>query len=610
MKLPSMKPSRRFAARGCCRRRPQPIAEACLRLLMAVACCVAGSAGVSASEAAVDPDSLAWLVPADAGLVVEVKNLAPAAEAFLTGPLGQRWQQFPPLRRWWEQNREGALRMIDDVGRYLQVPPRDIWYDVFGHRVLLAAWPPQIAAKDNDAPAAEDTEGQTPRPQHPDALLILRAKQADTLARLVEGFCSAQQRFEQVQWTELSYNGVAIKRGASQRRPDLYVALLGDTALVSDTRRVIEAAINLASGRTRREQSLAATAAYRRAAAALPQAFTAWLFIPAPAWNDALAADAATSSGRAQQEKQQFLALWQGLNSLNVTVQLDRQIVVQGLVQLDGTRWPKPVQTVWDAVSGPTALARQMPAESLVAVAGKLDTAMVVDGIVGQSGQRQPEGWRLVRNCLAVLAGDFGGYVIDGQGDLPVDWVLAASVLPRWKDVTAAGTPGEFLQVALGELLGLASLQRPELTVQYEPAGQHTLLVLKYAPAAEPTRQVALAVAKDWLWASSSPPAMEHALADGGERLADAAAFAGSFPKELPAPSGFFYVNAARSRALLEARGEQLARAIAEARHQDVNRVSRGLRQLHAVLELFDRALVATQITADAARLAVTVAAD
>lgn len=611
MKLPSMKPPRRYTSARCdLRALPSAIARAGCWLLVVLALCAATGGTGSASAAAVDQDSLAWLVPADAGLVVEVANLAPAAEAFLSGPLGERWQQFPPLRRWWEQNREGTLRMIDDVGRYLQVPPRDIWHDVLGHRVLLAAWPPQMTPGEAAEAPAEGEVAAAPRPtQHPNTLLILRSKQAATLARLVDGFCAAQQRTEQVEWTELTYGDVVIKRGASKQRPDLYVALLDDTAVVSDTRRVVEAAIDLATGRTSRDESLAATAAYRQAAAALPQAVTAWLFIPAPAWNDALAADAAHSTGRVQQEKQQFLALWQGLDSLNVTVQLDRQIAVQALAQFDRTRWPQPIQTLWNAISGPTALPERMPASCLVAIAGKLDLAAVVDAVVGQPG-KQPDGWRLVRNGLAMLTGDFGGYLIEGQGELPADWVVAAAVLPQWKDASAAGTPGEFLQVALEEMLGLASLQRPELTVQRGTFGQHTLLVLKHAPEAGPARQIALAVADHWLWAASSPQAVEGALATGSERLASEPGFASTLPKELSTPTGFVFVNAARCRAFLDARGDRLAKVIAEARHQDVDRVSRGLRQLHAVLELCDRAVVATQFTANTARLAITVTAD
>lgn len=567
-----------------------------------------GAAGyASASE--VDEDSLAWLVPADAALVVEVTDLAPAAEAFVNGPLGERLRRFPPMKRWWDQNRAGTLRMIDDVGRYLQVPPREIWNDVLGRRVLLAAWPPEIDPQ-QVALADEEEAADTPPHRQPHTLLILRSKRADTLARLVEGFCAAQQRFEQVQWTDQKYRGVVIKHGESKHRPDVYVALIDDTAVVGDTRRVVEAALDLSAGRTSRNESLAATAAYREAAAALPGDKTAWLFIPAPAWNAALAADAANSSGRAQEEKQQFLALWRGLESLSVTLRLDQQIAVQALAKFDQSRWPQPVQTLWNAVSGPTALADQMPADCLAAFAGKIDLAQLLDAVAGQPGQRQPEGWRLVRNCLAMLAGDFGGCLVEGQGELPADWVLAASVVPQWKDASAASTPSEFLEVAIEELLRLAALQRPELSVQRDVVGQRTLLVVKHVPTAGPVRHVALAVANNWLWASSSPAAVESGLADDRERLTESAVFTSALPAELTAPSSFIFVNAARCRTLLADRGDQLASAIAAARHTDEQRVSRGLRQLHAVLELCDRALVATQLTDRTARLAVTVAAD
>src|SRR5690606_12136807 len=135
---------------------------------------------------------------------------APAAEAFVTGPLGERLRRFPPMKRWWDQNRAGTLRMIDDVGRYLQVPPREIWNDVLGRRVLLAAWPPEIDPQ-QVALADDDEAADTPPHRQPHTLLILRSKRADTLARLVEGFCAAQQRFEQVQWTDQKYRGVVIK---------------------------------------------------------------------------------------------------------------------------------------------------------------------------------------------------------------------------------------------------------------------------------------------------------------------------------------------------------------------------------------------------------------
>lgn len=597
-----MKSPRRYAA-------PSHVCRCWLPIAALLCALVTIGATGSASATEVDEDSLAWLVPADAALVVEVTDLAPAAEAFVTGPLGERLRRFPPMKRWWDQNRAGTLRMIDDVGRYLQVPPREIWNDVLGRRVLLAAWPPEIDPQ-QAAPADDEEAADTPPHRQPHTLLILRSKRADTLARLVEGFCAAQQRFEQVQWTDQKYRGVVIKHGESKYRPDVYVALIDDTAVVGDTRRVVEAALDLSAGRTSRNESLAATAAYREAAAALPQGKTAWLFIPAPAWNAALAADAANSSGRAHEEKQQFLALWRGLESLSVTLRLDQQIAVQALAKFDQSRWPQPVQTLWNAVSGPTALADQMPADCLAAFAGKVDLAQLLDAVAGQPGQRQPEGWRLVRNCLAVLAGDFGGCLVEGQGELPADWVLAASVVPQWKDTSAASTPSEFLEVAIEELLRLAALQRPELSVQRDVVGQRTLLVVKHVPTAGPVRHVALAVANNWLWASSSPATVESGLAGDRERLTESAVFAGALPAELTAPSSFIFVNAARCRTLLAEQGDQLASAIAAARHTDEQRVSRGLRQLYAVLELCDRALVATQLTDRTARLAVTVAAD
>lgn len=611
----------------------------CAVLVAALLCgCLSLPVLAQGNEAAASPppvaqDSLAWLVPGDAGLVVEASDLAPAAEHFLASPLGQRWRRFPPIQRWWEQNREQALRMVADLGRYLQVPPEDIWQHVLGHRVLLAAWPPTIGGEvANDLEGAANSQSAPGHRPPASTLLILRSQQAATIAQLVDGFCTAQERFEHVEWTEFEHSGVVVRQGQSARGQDLYVAVVDATAVVSDTRRVVEAVLDLHAGRTHRDRSLAATATYREATGALPADVAVRLFVPAPAWNHALAADAAQSTGRAQIEKQQFLSLWRGLESLSITLQLDEQIAVQALARFNPADWPRPVQTLYSAVRGPTPLADKMPGDCLAAAAGRIDLAMILDALESQQGEAErPEGWRLVRNALAVFTGDFGLYLVEGRGELPVDSVATASILPRWKDESAASTPGDFLQVATEELLRIAASRQPELSVERRTVADHTLLVVEHAPALGPARQIVLTVAGDQFWAATSPAAIEGALssrienpaagsespaagsenpATGGKSLAAAVEFGRALPSELPAPSGFFFVNAARCRVLLDTRRDELVASIVAARQKDEQRVERGLQQLYAVLELCDRAVVATQFSERSSRLVITIAAD
>lgn len=586
-----------------------------IALLGTVLLPVAGQADDStAPPQPVAQESLAWLVPPDAALVVEATHLASAAQRFHASRLGQRWRSFPPIERWWEQNREHALRMADEVGRYLQVPPHDIWRDVLGHRVLLAAWPPRIDEDDSENTARKPADDSDRPPRHrPPAstLLILQSPQPETLARLVEGFCTAQERTEHVVWTSLEYGGAVIRCGESERGQDLYVVRIDDTAVVSDTRRVVEAVVDLRTGRTGREQSLAATAAYREAAAELPHDVAVRLFIPAPAWTASLAADAARSTGRAQQEKRQFLALWQGMQFLSLTLQLDERFAVQALARFDRSRWPEPARSLWSAITGPTPLAQEMPSDCMLAVAGRIDLALIAEALGTQTSEPQRfEGWQLVRNALAVLGGDFGLYLVEDQGQSPAVWVATASILPRWKDPSAASTPGEFLQVGLEQLLGIVASQQPELSVQRQVSDGHTLLVVEHAPALGPVRQVALAVTGERVWAATSAAAIDAALATGVEQLAAAKVFSDALPEELSPPSGFLFLNAAKCRALLDERRDELVASLSQARQTDAQRVGRGLQQLYAVLELCDHALAATQFTEGSARLAITISAD
>ncbi len=564
---------------------------------------LAAPAGVAAEET-----SLAALVPHTAGLTIELADLAPAADRFLDGPLGRRWKAYGPLDRWWRQNQDQATRMVADVGRYLQVSPEAVWRDVLGHRALLAVWPPRV----------EGTAAPVDKPRPPaSALLLLRSQNAATLNQLVDGFCAAQTRFEQVQWQRLRHGDIEYRQGqGANQGPDLYVAVAGNVAVVSDTAGVLQDALDLLQGRQGKQRSLAGQAGYQQALAALPGEVNLRLFVQPKVWDAALAADAAAATGQERVEKERFLALWREAQGLCVVAQWGTKVSLQALAQFDSSGWPEAARTVWQAAQGPAQFAARIPADSMVAFAARLDLPAVLQVLQRASGEERPAAWAWTRAVFSVLGSEWGGYhrwnPAHAAEAVPADWVLAAALREKWEGGSGGATPSEFLQEALPGLLQLLAANQPELQVRSAatPDARHGVWLLERPGRLGALDRVAIAVAEGHLWCGSSLATMERALAEEPAALANDSAWNSLLPGQLSAPSGFLYVNAARSRDYIETHLESFAAAVAAARGIDADQPRRGLGQLQQFLELFDRALLATRFERDSARLSVTIEAD
>ncbi len=601
--------------------------------LLSLVVALAGPAVAWAAE----PPLAAW-VPASAGLTIEVTGAAPAARQFLGSPLGRRWLAFPPVARWWGENREQTGRVVTEIGRYLGVAPADVWRDVLGHQALLAVWPPRHDAE--SPPGNNDGPPDTAHRSRPPAstLLLLRSHNAATLRQLVEGFCNAQERSDQVAWQVLKHGEIEFRHGSGGKGSDLYVALLDNTAAVSDTRQVLETVLDLQSASQRAATSIADLPEYQAATAALPSSATVRLFVQAKVWTAALAADAARAEGQSRQEKEQFLALWRGVQSVNLVAQLGETISVQTLAQFNSEAWPSHIQELWQAVQGEATFANHMPADCLVAFAGRLDLPALLDTLQRhRESDANPDsklGWQWAKTFLSVLGSEWGGYHASVPASAPTRvplappvpnqestaapqepltrWVLATQLRDHWEGATPESpTPAAFLQSALPGMLQLLAANQPSVKIRVEqPTTALDVWVLRHPRWFGSLGQIAVTVADGCLWTGSSAETLGHALRVSPPTLALSESFKALLPEQLPNPSGFFYVNAAAARGYIETHGEALATSVAASRGIDAEHPRRGLEQLHALLQLFDRGLIATQCTRDAARLSLTIAAD
>src|ERR1700677_2593905 len=147
-------------------------------------------------------DELLSLVPADAGFCLSLQNLRDESEKWArsawfktvrASSLGQAIEKAPEL--------EKLARLDKEMQKHLGIHWNTLRDDILGDAVVLAYWP---------APPG--------RPEQEQGLLLIRARKADVLKKLVDSLNKAQKESKELKrLEERQYKGVKYCRREDQR---------------------------------------------------------------------------------------------------------------------------------------------------------------------------------------------------------------------------------------------------------------------------------------------------------------------------------------------------------------------------------------------------------
>lgn len=393
-------------------------------LLVAVAFC-----WVKASAGAEPP--LAAAVPRDVGLCIEIDGLGQALEEFHSGPWFSRIISFPPVAAWATSNRPRLAQLTRQAAGQLGMEPHELVQQVFGREVVIAVWPGEMGR-------------QEPGP----GAFLIRAADPALLSRIVERLVSMQRRGDAASVREATYAGRSYYVQQPQRaQPEVQVCLaaVGNVGVVTNREQVMQQVLELLGGDAPVESSLAGLPVYRDGLRRLAPNAVVKAFVQPRRWDTLLAAGLDPSVKDESERRRLLLDTWQAAEYWVASIEVADRIALESYLHLAPERTPADWRELVGHCTGSAQFLEHVPADALVAIAGRVDIARWLQSALARGSDPRPVdlrelrrliqalflGWDPVDRIVAGLGPDWGAYLAAAESDSKsLDWVLGVSLVP------------------------------------------------------------------------------------------------------------------------------------------------------------------------------------
>jgi hypothetical protein len=530
-----------------------------------------------ALAAAAPRDEALRLVPDDVGFCLVVQDLrghaealadSPFLEEFAKSPLGQALHASPELAK---------LRAFGaQVRKDLQVDWPQVRDDLFGDALVFAYRP-----------------GPPGQPKQDGDLIVVRARDAKLLARVLDRVNQLQQERKEV--TELearSYEGQTYYRRVDRGRTNYYF-LHGPVLALSSHEDMLRRAMDLDRRADGDEPAVARElrrlGADRRLAALWvnPRAFDAEMGRRA---EEARGPDAAVA--------QAFLTYWKALDgaALSFDVQADAELVLA--VRATTDRLPPAAQKFFAAAARPSELWDRFPDNALLAAAGRVDAGALLEMLGGfqtpddrdamlralQGGLGAAVDKDVVKDILPCVGPDVGLCVTAPAPGGP-SWVPQALLAVRVRPGDGGAPVDQALFSVVKSYAFLAVIDhnrqnKDHLSLKTE--NQDGVEVKYLAGESLPAGfNPAFALKDGYLLLASSPEAVRRFGKPASESTRDAGG-----------PLPLLRLSLSELRRYVQERREALARATAEKNQMPPEEAEKRLNGLLLGLQFFDRAEV------------------
>ena len=357
-------------------------------------------------------DELLALVPADAGFCLSVQNLREEAESWSrshwiktvrASALGQSIEKSPEFDR--------LVRFEEELRKRFGVNWGKLRDDIFGDAVVLAYWP---ALPDH--------------PEQEQGLLLVRARRADLLKKLVDALNDHQFKNKELsRLEERQHEGVKYHLRKDQRSEHFLLIdgnLLAFTGKESLVKRIIDQRQAPANKKNVIAQQLNRAGAARALAALWvnPRAF------------DAELEQRAKNPGPEGQLLQSFLTYWRPLDAIVLSVSDVGDLEIRLAIQARAGDLPAAIQKSFTEPSKPGELWNRFPEGAIMSMAGQLDPARLAECI---GDFLTPENRQAVLDALQRKLGP--AIKMDLRKD------VLPNIGPEWgMFIAAADEPGQF----------------------------------------------------------------------------------------------------------------------------------------------------------------------
>lgn len=534
----------------------------------------------SSIAAAAPREELLRFVPPDVGFCVVLQDLRGHSARFLDSDFVRHFLRSPlgeALGKDAEVQKLAQLEKI--IEKRLGVDSARLRDEVLGDAVVFAYRP-----------------GPPGKPEQEQGMILLRARDAKLLASLVERVDQLQmQPGDQGQAEARMHNGRKY-----HRRGETYYHLNGSVLILSIHEGMLRQALD--QDRTLGASEEPPVARQLRLLGADRQLASLW--INPPIFTPEIEGKAARAAGAEASVLKHFLAYWKALEGIALTADMGREFEFSLAVRARTEQLPKAAQRLLEQSSRPADLWNRFPDNPLLAVAGRVDAAALLEvfqGFLSDESRRALCDF-LDRNLGAALGKDRIKEVLPHLGP---DWGLCVVAPPsgdkgwfphvivavqvRPGDKGAAVDQGLLATVHSYALLAVVThnrVHKSQLVLRSERQAGVEVRYLSGGETFPPGLQPAFALKDGYLLLGSSPAAIRSVGAA-------APGLAGT-PREVP----LLRVSAREWRRFLTERREPLAAAAAEKNGISREEAARALDSMLPFIQLFDRLELSQKATA------------
>jgi Protein of unknown function (DUF3352) len=535
---------------------------------------------------------LVGLVGRDAGLVVEVSQLAEQLPAVARSPLLDRLKDLELYQRWLvSDDYRKLLATREQIESLLDTASlAQLVQDVFGESVVVAVYP------------AEGAE--------PAGILLTQASAPDVLARTLTAWNEA----ERAEVVPVRHGGIEyVKRTVppaddapeSSPQTQFYVTL-GSTLALSDNESAIQRTIELA-GSNDPSASLASQPQYQTARQLLAESTVASAWVNPRAW-EATAADADEAAVGVRAG-----VLRRKVESVIVGVRFEDGLVLEAVVSLEPAsaddRWGEFVAQA----AGSAEFLPRAPRSALLVLAGRTDFTRSEQLLAAQLPENERRQWELIKQLSPLLAIDvvndvlpalgqnWALYVVprdDPQAQVPVDVLFAFELAsgPRIGDRSPARERlKRGLATAWDRLARFLSQggERPQVKVESRMLGTTEIRSIAGLGPIAP----AFALSEDRLVLGTAPTAAEDLLnLPETERLSAAPPFGAWHERYFAGRNPALYVNVEAVRDFVSRHRDVLTRRAADEGRLTPEAAAERLDRFDDLLKLVDAAFVTVEL--------------
>ncbi len=576
-----------------------------------IACLIVGVRAVSteaADAATVAPvaEDLLGAVPDDVGLCIEARNLHDHLRDFAAGPMFARWKEYPPLAKLYAEQRVQLDRLSLHLKRHFGVSWDDLRSRLFGTQWVLGVYPP--------------AEGKGP----PDGFLLIRAADAELLARAAEKLVEANRASERHRGTTSTTIGAAtfaIHELKADGDRSVYLTHHGVFGVIATRRDVLDRILKLRGGD--RAGALVADPEFIRGFEKLSADCTLRAFLRPRSWLPADPPEIVEGSDVAPNaDRLRMLNAGKALTFASAGLSLGAAPRLEAYVGWDAKSLPAPFEAAARCFPASNAASPTIPAAALAAVALNVDlrgvTTAVVDGLsqsYAERGKSLPAEVVVASRLIGALGPGVRGYATraaksnDGAARLPVDWVVALDTQsPAEGHVSLAETfdpPARLALVLAADAYNARSPQKARLETLTIDSSSVTGLT-NFGPHG--IGRVFLMRRAGRLLVGGSPESLRWGVDDRATAVPDAGSqsFAALHDRRFERPAATVFVHVAQIRSLLNDLLTDPPTWLGEPRDDDQAR----LLELKRLLSLVDGGLLEVAIDAEGAGAALAIGSD